>query len=95
LKDFRERLRNIIKSMVGKVVTPGDVVSLTGLPRYEVLATFHVLEALGVVELVNEKGNYKVYKLSSLGLRLLEALESEKALELDIQGSEKVAEASA
>jgi len=95
LKDFRERLRNIIKSMVGKVVTPGDVVSLTGLPRYEVFAAFHVLEALGIVELVNEKGNYKVYKLSNLGLRLLEALESEKALELNIQGNEKVAEASA
>ena len=95
MKDFRERLRNIIKSMVGKVVTPGDVVSLTGLPRYEVLAAFHVLEALGIVELVNEKGNYKVYKLSNLGLRLLEALESEKALELNIQGNEKVAEASA
>jgi len=88
MKDFRDRLRDIIKSMVGKVVTPGDVVSYTGLPRYEVLATFHVLEALGIVEVINEKGNYRIYKLTSLGLKLLRALESAQGLEIEIVGGE-------
>ena len=96
MKDFRERLRGIIKSMVGKVVTPGDVVSYTGLPRYEVLATFHVLEALGVVEVINEKGNYRVYRITSLGIKLLKALESAQGLEIDIVSKEgEVAEANA
>jgi DNA-binding transcriptional ArsR family regulator len=94
VRGFRERLKNIIESMVGRVVTPGDVVAATGLPRYEVLATFHVLEALGIIELVNEKGNYRVYKLSGLGLKLLKALESAEGLEIDVvTTSGEVAEA--
>ncbi len=84
MREFRERLKSIIEAMVGKVVTPGDVVASTGLPRYEVLATFHVLEALGLIELVNEKGNYRVYKVTGLGLKLLKALQSAEALELEV-----------
>ncbi len=88
VREFRSRLKSIIEAMVGKVVTPGDVVASTGLPRYEVLATFHVLEALGIIELVNEKGNYRVYKLSSLGLKLLRALDSAESLVIDFIPSE-------
>ncbi len=94
MRGFRERLKNIIESMVGRVVTPGDVVAATGLPRYEVLATFHVLEALGIIELVNEKGNYRVYKVSGLGIKLLKALESAENLEIDVVSTpEEAAEA--
>jgi hypothetical protein len=75
LSEFRLRLKNILSSMKDRLVTPGDVVSLTGLPRYEVLATFHILEALNIVELVNSKGNYRVYRLSELGIKLLKAIE--------------------
>ena len=89
MKEFRDRLREMIKSMVGKVVTPGDVVSYTGLPRYEVLATFHVLEALGMVEVINEKGNYRIYRLTGLGLKLLKALENTQHLNLEIAGGDK------
>ncbi|MEM1709771.1 MAG: hypothetical protein QXT01_02690 [Sulfolobales archaeon] len=78
MNEFRARLKNILSSMKDRVVTPGDVVSSTGLPRYEVLATFHILEALNIVELVNSKGNYRVYRLSELGIKLLNALEKEK-----------------
>lgn len=88
VREFRSRLKSIIEAMVGKVVTPGDVVASTGLPRYEVLATFHVLEALGIIELVNEKGNYRVYKLSSLGLKLLKALDSAESLVIDFMPGE-------
>lgn len=81
LNESRERLKKILEVMVGRIVTPGDVVTLSGLPRYEVLATIHVLEALNMVEVINEKGNYKVYKVTDLGLKLLKALdEVDKAL---------------
>lgn len=75
MNESKERLKKILEVMVGRVVTPGDVVTLSGLPRYEVLATFHVLEALNMIEVINEKGNYKVYKITDLGLKLLKALE--------------------
>ncbi len=84
MHEFRRRLRLIINAMVGRVVTPGDVVSLTGLPRYEVLATFHVLEALGVIEPLIEKGNYRVYRLTELGMRLLKALEVADKFSIEI-----------
>lgn len=75
MNESKERLKKILEVMVGRIVTPGDVVALSGLPRYEVLATFHVLEALNIVEVINEKGNYKVYKMTDLGLKLLKALD--------------------
>lgn len=74
MNESKERLKKILEVMVGRVVTPGDVVALSGLPRYEVLAAFHVLEALNMIEVINEKGNYKVYKMTDLGLKLLKAL---------------------
>lgn len=94
MSEFRLRLKQILLSMRDKVVTPGDVVSFTGLPRYEVLATFHVLEALKLIELVNAKGNYRVYKLSELGEKLLEALEKEYEILLKFEGSTPQSEVS-
>ncbi|MEM2756960.1 MAG: hypothetical protein QW596_00740 [Sulfolobales archaeon] len=93
LSEFRLRLKHILSSMKDRVVTPGDVVSATGLPRYEVLATFHILEALNIVELVNSKGNYRVYRLSELGNKLLDALEREEEALIKVNEliSEKVA----
>ncbi len=92
LREFRLRLKKILESMAGRVVTPGDIVALTGLPRYEVLATIHVLEALNFVELINEKGNFRVYKLTNAGLKLLKVLEemSEVSVEVSVKHSEEV-----
>lgn len=84
VNEFKERLKKILEAMVGKVVTPGDVVALSGLPRYEVLATFHVLETLGIVEVINEKGNYKVYRLTELGFKLLKALDEVSKVSIEI-----------
>jgi len=88
LNESKERLKKMLEVMVGRVVTPGDVVALSGLPRYEVLAAFHVLEALNLVEVINEKGNYKVYKITNLGLKLLKALEEVNKATIEITVSQ-------
>ncbi len=94
MHEFRKRLKLIIGAMAGRVVTPGDVVSLTGLPRYEVLATFHVLEALGIIEPLIEKGNYRVYRLTKLGMRLLRALEAADKFTIEVVESGEAVESS-
>ncbi len=53
-------------------LSPGDVVAITGLPRYKVLAVFTCLEELGLVEKIYSKGNHKVYQLSYIGRLILE-----------------------
>ncbi len=88
MNESKERLKKMLEVMVGRVVTPGDVVALSGLPRYEVLAAFHVLEALNLVEVINEKGNYKVYKITNLGLKLLKALEEVNKATIEITVSQ-------
>jgi predicted transcriptional regulator len=50
----------------------GDIVNLTGLPRYYVLAAFQVLHELGYVELIYSKGSHKVYRISNKGTEFLE-----------------------
>lgn len=56
-------------------VNPGEVVIKTKLPRYEVLALFHVLEGLGLIETIYSKGSHKVYRLTKKGEEILEGLE--------------------
>ena len=82
---FRSRLKVILEAMVGRLVTPGDVVNITKLPRYEVLATFHVLEALNIIEVVNAKGNYRIYRLTDLGIKLLRALQKFEKVVIDVK----------
>ncbi len=78
----REKLARILRVLIEKeTVTPGDVVVETGLPRYEVLAAFHFLEALGAARLVYWKGSYKIYSATRYTRLLLEALEAEEPLE--------------
>ena len=72
----REKLVAILREIVsGRLVSPGDVVVRTGLPRYEVLGAFHVLEALGVIEAVYSRGNHKLYSPRPVAEKLLEVLE--------------------
>ena len=78
----RDKLARILRVLVEReTVTPGDVVGETGLPRYEVLAAFHFLEALGAARLVYWKGSYKIYAPTRYTRLLLEALEAEEPLE--------------
>lgn len=58
-------------------VSPSDVVTKTGLPRYIVLASFHILEALGIVKLIYGRGTYKVYVLSEVGMQVLNNLKKD------------------
>ncbi len=73
----RERLKEVLEVIVSKeLVSPGDAVVETGLPRYLVLAAFQCLEALGVIEPAFVKGSYKVYTPTIYAKKLLKALEA-------------------
>ncbi|RLG84093.1 MAG: hypothetical protein DRO39_07875 [Thermoprotei archaeon] len=93
----REKILAMLKAMIDRLVSPSDVISSTGLPRYEVLAAFHVFEALGIVKRVYSRGNYRLYQLTEAGRRLLEILESGAEIRIGFvpMGSEGVAEAEA
>ncbi len=70
----REKLTLILEALRDRIASPSDVIAVTGLPRYEVLASFHILEALGIITVVYARGNYKLYKLTEVGYELLNAL---------------------
>jgi predicted transcriptional regulator len=72
----------ILESISNGHVNPGDVVAKTGLPRYEVLAVFHLLEGLGLIETIYARGSHKVYRLTRKGMDILEGLESGYKMEV-------------
>jgi hypothetical protein len=84
----KEKLLMILTSLKDRIASPSDVIASTGLPRYEVLAAFHVLEALNIINIVYIRGNYKLYKLSDLGLKLLNALSNNKGFDISIHYNE-------
>uniref|UniRef100_A0A7J2T9Y1 ArnR1-like winged helix-turn-helix domain-containing protein n=1 Tax=Ignisphaera aggregans TaxID=334771 RepID=A0A7J2T9Y1_9CREN len=90
----REKLVMMLSALKDRIASPSDVISSTGLPRYEVLASFHILEALNIIEVVYVRGNYKLYKLSELGKKLLEALSNSKEFDVVIKYGENVQELS-
>jgi DNA-binding IclR family transcriptional regulator len=73
----------ILREVMEAPLSPGDVAARLGAPRYRVLASFHILEELGLVERVYSKGSYKVYAATELGKAVL-ALASEGASLRDI-----------
>lgn len=83
----REKVLRILLSLKNRIASPSDVIANTGLPRYEVLAAFHILEALGLIELVYARGNYKLYTLTAEGEKLIEVLSSNKKPVLEIKAS--------
>ena len=80
----RKKLALILESLRDRIATPSDIIAQTGLPRYEVLASFHILEALGIVSIVYSRGNYKLYSLTDIGRELLEVLNSGKEFRLRV-----------
>ncbi|BBD71719.1 hypothetical protein HS1genome_0108 [Sulfodiicoccus acidiphilus] len=70
-----EEIKSVLSAIRDGALNPGDVVVKTGLPRYEVLAVFHVLEGLGLIRQIYSKGSHKVFKLTDKGLEILQALE--------------------
>jgi hypothetical protein len=78
----------ILTALKDRIASPSDVIASTGLPRYEVLASFHILEALNIIEAVYVRGNYKLYKLSELGKKLLDALANGKEFDLVVKSNE-------
>lgn len=68
-------IKVILQSIRDGAVNPGEAVIRTKIPRYEVLAIFHVLEGLGLITPIYSKGAHKVYKLTVKGEEILEAME--------------------
>ncbi len=66
----------ILKTLSENPLNPGEIAARTRLPRYEVLAGIHVLEELGFIETIYARGTHKVYTLTRLGRKLLEAIEN-------------------
>ena len=54
------------------MASPGDVVAVTGMPRYLVLSAFTFMDELGLVDAVYSKGSHRIYRVSRLGERLLD-----------------------
>ncbi len=79
----------ILLALKDRIASPSDIISATGLPRYEVLASFHILDALGLVEPVYTRGNYKLYRLSNEGSKVIEALSSSKKIVIEIKVMEE------
>ncbi|AWR97087.1 hypothetical protein DFR86_05595 [Acidianus sulfidivorans JP7] len=75
-------LKIILESIRDGAVNPGEVVIRTKIPRYEVLAIFHVLEGLGLISTIYSKGSHKVYKLTKKGEEILNGME--KGYEIEV-----------
>jgi len=91
---MRWKLRLILEELDKAPRNPGDIAGKTGLPRYEVLASFHVLEALGFVTTIYSRGTHRVYRLTGLGEKLLQALRL-GSFEIDIRTEHQTAESMA
>jgi len=85
-EDSELLIMKILKALRNRdAANAGDIVNMTGLPRYYVLAAFQILKELGFIELIYSKGSHKVYRISEKGLNFLEgnaikeASEGEKA----------------
>jgi len=74
--------KRILEVLEQRPLSASDVVSLTGLPRYKVLAYMQILEALGFLEKVYSRGTYRVYTLSDLGRDALEVLRTTNTIKL-------------
>jgi len=81
----REKLLKILVSLRNRIASPSDIIAATGLPRYEVLAAFHILEALDFVEPVYIRGNYKLYRLTNEGEKIVDALNSGRKFKIEIK----------
>ncbi|WP_338599662.1 hypothetical protein V6M85_10375 [Sulfolobus tengchongensis] len=75
-------IETILEAIKDGAVNPGDAVIRTGLPRYEVLALFHILEELGLIEPIYSKGSHKAFRLTKKGEEVLEGLK--KGYEISI-----------
>ena len=62
-----EALRALKEAPMG----PGDLALRIGIPRYKALALAHLLEELGLIEKIYERGTYKIYAISAVGGEVL------------------------
>ncbi|BBG24601.1 hypothetical protein [Sulfuracidifex tepidarius] len=82
-------LKVVLQSIRDGHVNPGDVVAKSGLPRYEILSMFHILEGLGLIETIYSRGSHKVYRLTKKGAEILDGLENGYNVEMTISKTHK------
>ncbi len=70
----KRELRRILEELSRAPSNPGYIAGITGIPRYDVLASFHILEMLGFIKPIYARGTHKVYTVTELGLKLLQGL---------------------
>ena len=69
-----DEVKYILEVLSQGPASASDVVSTTRLPRYKVLSYIQLLEGLGFIRRLYSRGTYKIYSLTELGRRLLEAI---------------------
>lgn len=84
-------LKIILEAIKDGALNPGEVVVKTKLPRYEILAAFHILEELGLIETIYSKGSHKVYRLTSKGEEILEGLEKGNTIDFIVKSQDLTA----
>ena len=80
--DLMYEIEIVLDAIKNGALSPGDVVVKTNLPRYEVLALFHIIEGLGLIEPIYSKGSHKAFRLTKKGEEVLEGLK--KGYEIDL-----------
>jgi len=84
-------LKIILEAIKDGALNPGEVVVKTKLPRYEILAAFHILEELGLIETIYSKGSHKVYRLTGKGEEILEGLEKGSTIDFIVKSQDLTA----
>ncbi|AWR94650.1 winged helix-turn-helix domain-containing protein [Acidianus brierleyi] len=84
-------LKIILEAIKDGALNPGEVVVKTKLPRYEILAAFHILEELGLIETIYSKGSHKVYRLTNKGEEILDGLEKGNIIDFVVKSQDLTA----
>ncbi|BCU68680.1 hypothetical protein HS7_21170 [Sulfolobales archaeon HS-7] len=86
---YMSTLKRILEAFVNReVLNPGEAVVITSLPRYEVLAYFHIMEELDLIECIYSRGSHKVYQLTDKGKEVLDGMKEGKIIDVVVRESD-------
>ena len=95
---MRSLVMEVLRALRDSPMGPGDLASRLSIPRYKALALAHLLEELGLVEKIYERGTYKIYTLSTIGGEVLrlgeEGIELREVMEAGVRALARVSQES-